>query len=715
MRWKKAGAGLLFCLLFAVIFGCLSGNASTAQFAGGSGTEADPYKITTPAHLNNVRNYPEACFVLCNDIVFTDGDFSAGGAFYNGGNGWNPIGYGGTLFTGTLDGKGYSIKNLQLYRNGDISYAYLGLFSVIRGEVKDLHMIGVKIHISSGDPAVAGGIAGATLGTLTGCSVDGEISVKSSNFSRVGGVSGITDPKAYFWNNVNKSSVSASGGTVYAGGVVGHLRGTVAECINLGSVTVNKGSISRAGGIVGYLQQGEIRNCFNVGAVTIAGTGRPRSAGGIVGTNNGTVNTSYNAGSLKIEAPAPTSNDGIGGIVGTVEEEAQHNDCYYLSDAYQSWYGESLSAARMKSAGAFPGFDFSSVWTMEGNADYRWPELRKAPLEECPHHWDERVIAASCTQNGKSTLYCAACVRSETKTIPATGHTFSDWWDSVHPSCTEGGTQTRSCSSCSVTETRTTAPAGHKFSDWWDSEPASCTGSGTQMRRCSVCNATEARTTDPLGHRYSGEYVSKIPTCTEPGIHTVTCTVCRTSVTEEIPPTGHDFSEWSITKPPSCEDPGAQERICNTCNRSETATVPPVGHHFLDPEILQLPTCTEPGTEQGECTRCEEYTSQQIPPTGHTFGEEQIIRPATETEAGLSEHTCTVCGEAEQTVIPKLSAEPDPNEGDPSTDPANPSDTTISHRTDPTDDLKNPREWIYWALGGAWSVFAAGAWLFLRH
>lgn len=44
----------------------------TENFAGGSGTIYDPYKIATPAHLNNVRNFLSDAFVLKNDIVFVD-------------------------------------------------------------------------------------------------------------------------------------------------------------------------------------------------------------------------------------------------------------------------------------------------------------------------------------------------------------------------------------------------------------------------------------------------------------------------------------------------------------------------------------------------------------------------------------------------------------------------------------------------------------------
>ena len=45
---------------------------NTTDFAGGNGTIYNPYKIATPAHLNNVRIFLSDAFILSDDIVFAD-------------------------------------------------------------------------------------------------------------------------------------------------------------------------------------------------------------------------------------------------------------------------------------------------------------------------------------------------------------------------------------------------------------------------------------------------------------------------------------------------------------------------------------------------------------------------------------------------------------------------------------------------------------------
>ena len=59
-----------------------------AQFAGGTGTEEDPYIIQTAEQLNEVRNYLDGNnFQLSNDIDLTD--YLATNSAENG---WLPIG-----------------------------------------------------------------------------------------------------------------------------------------------------------------------------------------------------------------------------------------------------------------------------------------------------------------------------------------------------------------------------------------------------------------------------------------------------------------------------------------------------------------------------------------------------------------------------------------------------------------------------------------------
>lgn len=71
----------------AVSDSCLTGRG---EFAGGSGTSGDPWLISTPEHLNNVRNYLEEehkdkHFEQINTI-------SLDVYPWNEGNGWLPIG-----------------------------------------------------------------------------------------------------------------------------------------------------------------------------------------------------------------------------------------------------------------------------------------------------------------------------------------------------------------------------------------------------------------------------------------------------------------------------------------------------------------------------------------------------------------------------------------------------------------------------------------------
>ena len=103
-------------------------------FAGGTGTEGDPFQISTIVYLNNIRNnsggcnYLEKHFVLTKDLDFEDTDGSGADYVYSTASdaendkGWLPIGHDtdkntvgnqGTAFTGSFDGGGYVIHNLS--------------------------------------------------------------------------------------------------------------------------------------------------------------------------------------------------------------------------------------------------------------------------------------------------------------------------------------------------------------------------------------------------------------------------------------------------------------------------------------------------------------------------------------------------------------------------------------------------------------------------
>ena len=93
---------------------------SAWAFSGaGSGTEADPYVITTVQQLQEMQDDLDAYYVLGNDID------ASGTASWNGGAGFEPVGsYDPNYsFTGTLDGRGHVITGLYIYRPSSNSIA----------------------------------------------------------------------------------------------------------------------------------------------------------------------------------------------------------------------------------------------------------------------------------------------------------------------------------------------------------------------------------------------------------------------------------------------------------------------------------------------------------------------------------------------------------------------------------------------------------------
>ena len=110
--------------------------AATAAYTGsGSGTEADPYIITTPVELQSIQDDLTAYYKLGNDIDLT-------------GISWSPIGSSSVPFSGSLDGNGYSISNLEITSTNSV---HTGFFAVVsNSEIKNIQFIDSNIVITNG-------------------------------------------------------------------------------------------------------------------------------------------------------------------------------------------------------------------------------------------------------------------------------------------------------------------------------------------------------------------------------------------------------------------------------------------------------------------------------------------------------------------------------------------------------------------------------------
>jgi uncharacterized repeat protein (TIGR02543 family) len=239
-------AALLVLGLFPVSAGAISG----------AGTAQSPYIITSKTDLNNVRNHLSACYRLGANITFSAADFASGGAFYNGGKGFIPIGTTDAPFTGSFDGDNHTIKGLKQVVNAELE---TGLFAYVEnGTIKNLKMEGGSVMVDVTNilaDVFTGGIVGwlYTTGNIINCTYNGSI-----NTSILG------------WAALD-----------YTGGIVGRASGTVKDCTNLGTITGNCTNRVYVGGIAGYAEGNEISGCTNKGKVT--SDGNLNYAGGIAG------------------------------------------------------------------------------------------------------------------------------------------------------------------------------------------------------------------------------------------------------------------------------------------------------------------------------------------------------------------------------------------------------------------------------------------------
>ena len=215
---------------------------------------------------------------------------------------WTPIGTSENPFTGTFDGKGYTIKNLALVEaEAKEGKAYIGFFGYAKdATIKNVTFENVYINIPCLDIDHSQGHIGAVAGSLEGKSTIENVTVKGDIFveatttangaSRVAVVAGgnsygnVTIKNVHV--NANEGSYLKANNNV--GAIAGQLQGkTVYE--NCSSNIDVTGTKFFAGGIVGLAGTNDtFTNCHTTGDITIT-AGREGKAndqyrvGGIAG------------------------------------------------------------------------------------------------------------------------------------------------------------------------------------------------------------------------------------------------------------------------------------------------------------------------------------------------------------------------------------------------------------------------------------------------
>ena len=317
----------------------------------GAGTAEDPYRISDADELDAVRDYmgEGVCFVLTNDIVFTEADFNFGGSFYNKGVGFVPFGTDEAPFTGAFDGAGHTISGLK------VSADEASLF----GTVKNAEIKNVNVGISAVGSSLAAGVAAKVFdSSISSIAVSGSISATGENAS-VAGVVAFASASEISNVSAEKLSVSTSdtvsdNGVVYAAGVVARAVDSTVSGVALGDGVSVKSAVY-AGAVVGYGAGttvadakvfAEVNGDFagaifaNVGAdVTVINTvagGKVSGnvAAGIAAAANGTINAK------SVVISAAISGEIAGVVAGVASEEiylSENTDIKLKNIIYSSY------------------------------------------------------------------------------------------------------------------------------------------------------------------------------------------------------------------------------------------------------------------------------------------------------------------------------------------------------------------------------------------
>ncbi|MCF7975911.1 MAG: PASTA domain-containing protein [Phycisphaerae bacterium] len=327
----------------------LVSQCQAGEFSGGSGTPEDPFQIGTAQQLIDMGSAPnllDRCYVLISDIDL-DPNLPGGRVFS--GAVVAPqvvVMFGrisqGTPFSGTLDGRGYTIRNFTCRADTTEMWQTIGLFGAMDGNavIRNLKVEGVDMSTSGFDHL--GGLLGYSAGEVVHCTVEGALSGAGGQPGgiRIG---------------------------VAMGGLIGHNRGRVERCYT--DMVLHHEGQAKLGGLVGYndeslSQVGEISDAYAIGSVQCL---EPSALGGLVGLNEGRVVRCYAAVSV---GPLSGSSLKAGALIGTGDDVLF---CYYRypegRPALDNGIGTLLTDEEMHRAEAFVGWAFY----LEGSPDKHNP------------------------------------------------------------------------------------------------------------------------------------------------------------------------------------------------------------------------------------------------------------------------------------------------------------------------------------------------------
>lgn len=325
-------------------------NAENWNTIEGSGTESDPYKLSTTRNLLAMKaalvKGQMTYFKLMKDIDMSSIE------------NWDPLNPDGPYDLGIVfDGGGHSLKNLK--SKGQV---YSSFFGVLYGKCYNVKFVNAEIVSASnsgagiiggyigtgGKPAIVSGVEasgtvtnagkGQSVGGLGGnareatienCTVNVTVSNPMGDGVKrtaTGGVVGKTiDSAVKIKNCIVRGVVEITKGinNTYTGGIVGWQSAAGAEITDCEVYATVKSAGERVGGIVGHYQGGTLSGCKFYGEVNAA----TQFAGGIAGitSSESTIKKCLSSGKI-------VCGTSVGGIVGKNENTLTIKCCESSSE-----------------------------------------------------------------------------------------------------------------------------------------------------------------------------------------------------------------------------------------------------------------------------------------------------------------------------------------------------------------------------------------------
>lgn len=281
----------------------------TDLFAGGNGTPQLPFVISRSSQFMNMRRYPNANYVLTGDV-----------------NGRNikPVFDSDVPFEGNFDGRGYAIKDCDIY---DDPSGYASLFGYVgqNATISCLKIEGLRISFSNRNrdgEIYAGALAGVCLGTVHSVNVSATINIYGNATAKaiVGGMAGkLFGDARNCTTDVNIRLTEHS--SVYVGGFAGKASGNITSCESKGEITLRREDMAAdecnavAGGFIGEADENSAGDYSSHSSVNITSE-MNACVGGFIGITRAAVRSSHATGNVITEIGK------AGGFIGKAESAA---------------------------------------------------------------------------------------------------------------------------------------------------------------------------------------------------------------------------------------------------------------------------------------------------------------------------------------------------------------------------------------------------------